>query len=240
MINIGKAVPLAIALAGWSAAASPLYAQISIYSETEDAGETLGTAQDASDFAMLQSISGMLSGFDDPADLFKISLVGGQPFFASTVGGADFDTQLFLFDSEGFGVYSNNDAGGTLQSTLPADSPFTPSESGTYYLGISGFDYSPVNADGENIFPSLFDFPIDVPAEDILSGVYGPSGPGGDAPLEGFDGAILTGGGSYTISLSQPSAAVPEPTSLLALLAVGAAGTLLGLKHQKSAYANRP
>ncbi len=211
----------------------PIQAQAFTFTEVDDAGESLSTAQVIpSGPSLLKSISGTLSGFDDPADLFQIFLTAGKSFFASTVGGADFDTRLFLFDADGFGVYFNDDSSGTLQSTLPANSPFTPTQSGIYYLGISGFDYNPVNAAGERIFPSLADFPVDVPAENIFTGVFGPTGPGGNAPLAGFDGAILNSGGSYTITLTEAES-VPEPSSILALLFVGASGAALRLRNQR-------
>jgi hypothetical protein len=231
--RIGTAIST-MAMSALVAALSPLQAQAFTFTEIDDAGESLGTAQIIpSGSSLLESISGTLFGFDDPADLFQISLTSGQSFFASTVGGADFDTRLFLFDAEGFGVYFNDDSSSsTLQSTLPANSSFTPTQSGTYYLGISGFDYSPVNAAGERIFPSLADFPVDVPAENIFTGVFGPTGPGGDAPLNGFDGAILNSGGSYTIALSQAES-VPEPSSIAALLVAGASGTALRLRNRK-------
>ncbi|MEW6497842.1 MAG: DVUA0089 family protein [Cyanobacteriota bacterium] len=216
---------------------SPIHAQAFTFTEVDDAGESLSTAQSTaqvipSGTLLLESISGTLSGFDDPADLFEIFLTGGQSFSATTVGGADFDTRLFLFDADGSGIYFNDDSSGTLQSTLPANSSFTPTQSGTYYLGISGFDYSPVNAAGDRIFPSLADFPVDVPAEDIFTGVFGPTGPGGDAPLAGFDGAILNSGGSYTIDVTGAEP-VPEPSSILALLIAGASGVSLRLRNQK-------
>lgn len=221
-------------------ALSPIKTQAITFNEVDDAGENLNTAQVVSDSSSLEAISGTLSGFDDPADLFKIFLTGDQPFSATTVSSADFDTRLFLFDSDGSGIYFNDDASsGTLQSTLPANSTFTPTQSGIYYLGISGFDYSPVNTAGERIFPSLADFPVDVPAEDIFTEVFGATGPGGDAPLDGFDGAILNSGGSYTIALTGAAgvgaaAAVPEPSSILALLVIGgASGATMQLKKQK-------
>jgi hypothetical protein len=212
---------------------SPIQAQAFTFTEVDDAGESLSTAQIIpSGTSLLESVSGTLSGFDDPADLFQIFLTSGQSFFASTVGGADFDTRLFLFEADGSGVYFNDDSSGTLQATLPANSSFTPTQSGTYYLGISGFDYSPVSAAGDRIFPSLADFPVNVPAEDILTGVFEPTGPGGDAPLAGFDGAILNSGGSYTIALTEAES-VPEPSSILALVIAGASGVALRLRNQR-------
>ncbi|MEP0877549.1 DVUA0089 family protein [Funiculus sociatus GB2-M2] len=65
---------------------------------------------------------------------------GEEDFFATTVGGANFDTQLFLFDEDGILVAQNDDSSGTFQSTLPASTL----ESGTYFLAISSFNNDPV------------------------------------------------------------------------------------------------
>lgn len=215
------------------------------FAEMEDAGETLGTAQEIpSSPSFLESISGMLAGFDDPADLFRVFLTGGQTFSATTVGGADFDSRLYLFDSQGMGIYFNDDASiDTTQSTLPANSAFTPTQSGFYYLGVALPEYAPVNADGDYIFPGLTDFPIDVPVEDIVTGVYGPTGAGGSGRFSGFDGAILSDGGSYTIQLTgarsdAPAASVPEPTSALTLLVLGMVGAGLQLRKREQSHAN--
>lgn len=222
------------AFAALVAALYPVHAQAASFSEVGDAGESLSTAQVVTaGLSPLTSIAGSLAGFDDPADLFQIFLTGGQSFSATTVGGANFDTRLFLFAANGAGVYFNDDAvSGTLQSTLPANSSFTPTQSGTYYLGVSGFDYNPVNAAGDRLFPSLTDFPGDVPADSIFTAVFGPTGPGGSAPLAGFDGVILNEGGSYAIALTGATA-VPEPVSTLALVLAGASGTALRLKNKR-------
>lgn len=213
---------------------APLSAQAFTFTEIGDAGERLNTAQVVTNGSSpLEAISGTLSGFDDAADLFQIFLTGGQSFSATTVGRTNFDTRLFLFNANGAGIYFNDDASsGTLQSTLPVNSLFTPTQSGVYYLGVSLFDYNPVNAAGERIFPGVADFPIDVPAENIFTGVFGATGPGGNAPLDRFDGAILDGGGSYTVAVTGATA-VPEPSSMLALLIAGASGAAMRLRKQK-------
>lgn len=197
------------------------HAQAAPFTESGDAGETLSTAQvvTLSDSTLLESISGMLSDNDD-ADLFQIFLTGGQTFSATTVGGASFDTQLFLFDSTGMGVYGNDNSGSSNQSTLP--SGFSPVESSIYYLAISGFDYDPISVEGD-IFP---DFP-----EVSFDEVVGPTGPGGGSPLSEFDGARLGEVGSYTILLSQGQP-VPESSSVLGTLALGAWGLSSLLKKK--------
>lgn len=201
------------------------YAQAATFTETGDAGETLETAQGIQGPGPLEAISGALSTVTPDADLFKIFLTGGQTFSASTVGGATFDTQLFLFNKEGMGIYGNDNASpvlGSNQSTLPNNN-FSLEESGFYYLAVSGFDYDPVNSEGEEIFPD--------PASPFNQ-VFGPTGPGGESGLSGFNGARLNGG-NYTVAMTGAKA-VPEPSSTLGVLAFGAFGTLFWLKHRQS------
>lgn len=200
-------------------------AQAATFTEVMDAGETLGTAQIMPAGGMpLDSISGALSSDlftpgNDFADLFQIFITGTQPFSATTAtSGTSFDTQLFLFDQNGIGIFGNDDVSSTIpQSTLPA----TFLQAGTYYLGISGFDYDPVSANGA-IFPIFAD----------STQVVFPTGPGASASLTGFEVAA-TETGDYTIELTGAATAVPEPSSTLGMLVLGAWGVAYKLKHQK-------
>lgn len=111
--------------------------------ESGDAGQLLTDAQvipSGSD--TLDSISGTISDGND-VDLYQITLTGGA-FSASTVGGSEFDTQLFLFDENGNLVDENDDSNG-LQSTLP-NSPTTSLDAGIYFLAISSFNNDPVGS----------------------------------------------------------------------------------------------
>lgn len=172
--------------------------------EVSDAGQLLPEAQVIpSGEATLDSITGTISS-DNDADLFQITLTGGGTFSATTLGtDTTFpDAQLFLLDENGFGVFANDDTpfGGT-QATLPAGSPLTPLDPGTYFLGISSVDYDPVS-EGGLIFPG---FPFDE--------VFGPTESGGGSPLSDFTG---NGGGSgnYTIALTGVQAAPSAAFSL--------------------------
>ncbi|MBE9127743.1 MULTISPECIES: DVUA0089 family protein [unclassified Coleofasciculus] len=112
-------------------------------SEVGDAGQSLFNAQVIpGGSGTLDSITGTISNSND-VDLFQITLTDGGTFSATTVGGANFDTQLFLFDDSGVLVRQNDDSSGTLQSTI-SDSPFDPLAPGTYFLGISSFNNDPV------------------------------------------------------------------------------------------------
>lgn len=163
------------------------------WTESGDAGDLPGVAQNAAGppSATLESITGTISPGND-ADMFRICLTGAGTFSATTVGGATFDTQLYLFDETGMGVYGHDDTPGqNLQATLPAGHALTPSTAGVYYLAISQFDNDPVSTGGL-IFPS---FPF--------SPVYGPTGPGGNAAVTGWTtNTSLQGGGAYTITLT--------------------------------------
>lgn len=230
---------LAIAT-GLSLVAMARPTQAASFTERRDAGETPDDAVAifSDQVSPLDSISGVLTG---DADLFQIFLTGDQQFSATTLNADTLlgipidnaigspndllgDTQLFLFDALGNGVYANDDSFGSSQATLPSLS-LSPVESGIYFLGISGFDLDPVSAGGE-IFPDGPD-------------VVGPTGPGGNAPLLGFAGES-TSSGRYTIALTGAQtiaapATVPEPTSVLSLLtlAVLGLGARLGKTHVK-------
>ena len=214
-------------------------AQAATFTETVDAGETLETAQAIQGSLPLESISGALSQETSDADLFKIFLRGGQKFSATTISSDTLidlpvdeqlgaptelleDPQLFLFNSDGRGIYGNDDGFGTIQSTL-ASGPggFSPTKSGTYFLAISSFGYNPVSGKGE-IF-----------SDQNSDGVLEPMGPGSESFLSGFTGSS-TAGGRYTINLTGAKA-VPEPSSVLSILALGTCwGFSSLLQHRKN------
>jgi hypothetical protein len=77
----------------------------------------------------LTSISGTVSSGTD-ADMYQIFISSPGTFSATTVGtpGTLTDTQLFLFDASGFGVYANDDAttAFTLRAHLPPGDPNSP------------------------------------------------------------------------------------------------------------------
>jgi hypothetical protein len=152
--------------------------------EQGDAGDVPGTAQDLTQ-AQLTTINGQVADGND-ADLFRICLSGGQTFSATTVGLSDVDTQLFLFDAAGFGIYAHDD-GTTKQSTLPAGHPLTPQTSGEYILGISAYDRDPHSVDGEIFSDVAFVTPA--------------NGRGAAAPVVSWDG-IPRDSGTYTIALT--------------------------------------
>lgn len=147
------------------------------------------------------------------ADLYCITITSPSTFSASTVGGTTLDTQLFLFNSSGMGVTFNDDdpAGGTLQSVITGVFVTSP---GTYFLGISRYDYDANSAGGE----IWLDTPYGVERA--------PDGPGAGGPLSSWAGTGTTAG-DYSIALTGAGyhAPVPEPATMLAL-GMGAAALL--------------
>lgn len=198
-------------------------AQAFVWTEVGDAGNLPSTAQIIYGDGSLTAISGNLALND--ADMYAFYVPVGSAFSATTVGGASFDTELFLFNSSGFGVYVNDDevSGSYPQSTLPAGHIYSPSTAGIYYLAISSYDYDPVSPGGE-IFP---DRP-GVPPRSYNVG--GPTGPGGGSAISGWSGPGYESG-LYTINLTGASGIIPEPATM-SLLGLGLLG-LLGLKKRK-------
>jgi len=133
------------------------------FTETSDVGQSLTNAADTSSVGIvgnspiknLTTIRGTLVG---TADLFKIIVTTGF-FTASTryedVGSDEtvIDTQLFLFDANGKGIVANDDFDflTTRRSQITAQLA-----AGTYYLGITKFNYDPRDHFDTLIFPDAF------------------------------------------------------------------------------------
>ena len=159
--------------------------------ETGDAGDLPGTAQDLTG-APVDAIEGSIATGEDQ-DVYRVCLEGGGSFSATSVGATELDTQLFLFGSSGLGVYGNDDSQATRQSTLPALHELTPAAAGVYLLAITPYDRDPQSAAGA-IFGS--------------GGVFAPTGPGASQPLSGWDGRTGLAGG-YRIALTGTTGCAP-------------------------------
>ena len=171
------------------------------WTEVDDASQLPVTAQAIVGEGPLEFIGGVLESPTD-VDMYAIYITGSESFSATTVGWTTgVDTQLTLFDSSGYGVYSNDDEStDVLQSTLP-DCYLTP---GIYYLAISDYDWDPVSDEGF-IFPSHYPFVY------LRTEVEGPTDVGGASPISGWDGLSAMGGGSYTIALTGAVASGAPP-----------------------------
>jgi hypothetical protein len=225
--RLRRRLAMACALAAGLVPAAAAPAASITWAEVGDAGQTLGSAQAVTGNPgdSLTTITGSISSASDH-DLFIIRITNGAAFSATTVGqpGTLDDTQLFLFNSAGIGVYANDDAANGIganafRSTLPAGGAPTTIAPGVYFLLIGASLSYPTSAGGL-IFPNFT--LTSVPQVDSTA-VVGPIGPGGASPLTGYTGTAASFG-TYQIALTGAApAAVPEPASFV-LLAAGALG----------------
>ena len=101
------------------------------------AGSLPTSAQDLSSDLSLTGITGTLD-FPLGVSMFKIDIMNPLDFSAQTVAVAFGvpDTELFLFDSSGLGVYENDDASGSnTLSCLPSADSGNPCSSARNGLG---------------------------------------------------------------------------------------------------------
>jgi hypothetical protein len=166
--------------------------------EDGDAGDLPATAQDLSAEGV-ERIDGVVEEGTD-VDMYRLCLSGGGTFSASSIGGTTLDTQLFLFDSDGRGVYANDDEReGVLQSRLPSGHALTPQEQGVYFLAVGIYNIDPLSSSGL-IFPNEL-------------GVVGPTGEGGDDPVTLWGGRPGGQGGAYTLFLTGAECPAEEDTT---------------------------
>ncbi|WP_435017712.1 DVUA0089 family protein [Tundrisphaera sp. TA3] len=208
-------------------------ADATFWVEAGDAGQLPNAAQVVlGDSSPLTGISGSLSSTGD-RDMYLIYITGGGTFSATTVGqpGTLLDTQLFLFNAAGRGVYANDDdAAGEgfnqYRSTLPANGPLTPLAAGFYYLLITASPIFPTGTGGV-IFPNY------TTPGGSGTAVVGPTGPGGGSVITGYTGTGVEFG-SYQIALTGATA-VPEPSSLASAGIAGVVGLLALARRRRRA-----
>jgi len=99
-----------------------------------DVGETPGSAGSLN---IGSSVTSALE-FGADRDWFAVQLTGGQSYTFDMVGGTLSDPYLFLHDSSGRVIASNDDGGPGLDSSLE----FIADSSGTYYLSAEAFSTS--------------------------------------------------------------------------------------------------
>ncbi len=151
--------------------------------EDGDAGDLPDTAQVPSGTGNLAAITGTLDPSD--ADMFRIRVCDYANFSATTVGGAAFDTQLFLFNTDGMGVSFNDDSTG-LQSRVTGQ---FLSADGDYLIALAGYNHDAVDSAGAIIWANT---PFGTERQ--------PDGPGAANPIAGWTGT--GGGGPYTIEFT--------------------------------------
>jgi len=163
-------------------------------SESGDAGNLPSTSQDLGSGAVSAIFGGFTGGAD--VDVYRVCLTDGVSFSASTVSAATLDTQLFLFDTNGRGVYSNDDADvGLRGSRLPSAHRFSPSGPGEYFIAVSSFNNDPQSAAGE-IFPDVFSSAL------YPDAVVNAAGVGADDPIVSWVGPTRGPSGLYRIDVT--------------------------------------
>jgi hypothetical protein len=190
------------------------------WTETGDAGDLLGTAQEPTGSGPLRNIYGTVSTNTD-VDLYRIFISDPTSFSASvTSTSGNFDSVLALFNEGGFGIYGNDDSRlGDHNAGLPAGSFLGPQAPGWYYLAVFGLDTTPTSGNG--FTPDHY---IGPEVASPFTQVFGASGPGGASPLTGWapiDPAnVVSINEEYRLRLSGTMvSAVPEPETYAMLLA---------------------
>jgi hypothetical protein len=198
------------------------------------AGPLPSSAQDLTGLNVTQIVGDL--DFPLGVDMFKIDITDFADFSAITTG-VSFgvpDTELFLFDAGGLGVYANDDASGsnTLSCLPSADSSnpcsstrpvgVGPTTDGTYYLAITRSANGPLSVAGE-IFSSVSS--TDVVGPDLTMG--------GGSPIVDWDNNVFTSPDfdltAFNITLTGTSP-VPEPATW-SLFATGLVLVLLRRKR---------
>ncbi len=175
-------------------------------SEIGDAGDLPATAQDVGSGAVTPILGTFSNGSD--ADMYRVCLSDGASFSASTDAAPPRDTQLYLFDADGLGVYANDDIGfGVHVSRLPANHAFSPTSGGEYYLAVSAFNNDPWSDSGL-IFPDVFSASLHP------DGVVDASGPGASEPVTSWTGAPRGASGPYVINLTGTTACDTTPPTV--------------------------
>ena len=223
-MNIKKIQFTSAVLLAFGLAAPSAHAQT--WAKTGNPGNLPATAQVTVGMGALQEITGAftfatggsertVSNVSNP-DLFEILIDGSSPFSATTFGQPSnvYDTQLFLFNAAGVGVYANDDASDFSKAALIA--PTTSPTPGLYYLGIATYGAVPRSGTGaaSDIFPNTVD---DTSGNVSFTGLKGPKA-GASGPLTNW---YLAGSdveeGYYSIALTGASyaapAAVPEAST---------------------------
>jgi len=208
-------------------------AQAATFFEKGDAGDFLNSVAQVAEVGpgeTLDSIAGFLSSYSSgeshDIDMFQVKLKKGF-FSASTrTGPISGSRSLFLFDANGLAIAANKGNGvvAALQGTLV--------EAGTYFLGIG----SGLNFDWRNSVGSIFT------DSDMATPEFGATGSGAGKPPTSVGRGGKVTGGDYIIAIRNGNDAaikndttqpVPEPASVLGLVAVGALGAGSARKRKK-------
>jgi hypothetical protein len=184
------------------------------YFEAGDAGQSLADAQ------LIGAGVDVIYGSVDThsADMFSFDWLGGA--FAVDTLGSIADTQLFLFNAAGQGVWANDQAASAVNWSQIIDPALA---AGQYFIGISVFDYDPFTSDGSSSLGALF------PSSPFTAQLA----PWTDLPLDHWQtfSGHSSGAGDYVINFRTPTA-VPEPP-LLALFGGGLATLAFATRRRR-------
>ena len=161
------------------------------------AGQTWSTSETPLGSGPLTRIQGTIAA-GSSADIWLVRIDDMATFQVSTVGGASFDTQLWMFGVDGVGLALRDDDVGSTQSTLTSFGAFGP---GTVLIAVSEYDNDPLDQAGNQLWN---DTPFDTERW--------PDGPGALNPFTQWSG---TSGQArpYTLTLRGASfAAELNPT----------------------------
>jgi hypothetical protein len=182
-------------------------AHASTYDEIGDTGQLTSTAQSVP--GGTTAISGSLSNDADMYGFFW----GGGAFQADTFGSGP-DTQLFLFNSVGAGVWANDDASTNSLQSLISDNSLA---AGSYFIAVSSWNYDPRDGSDNPLFPDI-----------SFVGQYAPLSSEVLASWSGASGSS----DEYTIVISSTSP-IPVPAAVW-LFGSGLLG-LIGIARRKKA-----
>jgi hypothetical protein len=189
--------------------------------EQKDAGQLQKTAQQTSGIGSLAKIHGTIAVGND-IDGFLVHIPDLAQFSASTLGGADFDTQLFLFTMDGIPVLANDDKfdqAGNMKNEIWIQQSRIQDEfasgGGCFLLMVGAFNHDPRDKQDGLLF---FDEPFTALRN-------GRPGAGALFRWEGPDSTETAFPESYTITLTgasfcEDSGTIPEPATA-AIFAIG-------------------
>lgn len=160
--------------------------------ELGDAGDLPETAQSTSSGA-LSAIDGVLD--TDDVDMYALYLPNPAAFTATTVNGAGFDTQLWLFGADGKGIAFNDDTSNMLSTIDNTSGCLSGRPAGVYYLAISRYNRDALGCENRPLWNNA-----------PFTGVRCPDGPDRLYRVNGWLGSTPAGG-IYTIRLTNAQGA---------------------------------
>lgn len=198
--------------------------------ETGDTGSIPATAQviTGQPGQPITAITGTLSDSSD-VDMYAILLQGGQIFAVDVDSGSVEDPMIFLFSSDGLGLFGRDNSNTSNFPIIPAD--YTP-VTDTYYLAVSawhnlpvsdeGFMYMVQGGDDDLSFTDAVDSPV-TSWSNVINGIQRTSN-GGTYVIE------LTG--AMPVSTPDPNV-IPEPLTFSSLAMAAALTTIFARRNRR-------